>query len=115
MTVVLLEVVILILSYMVLDSKSFLEVKNRAEVFNTSGSSKQVLNPSYSEKISNNSGYVYAFVIEKAVAEIDLELPLSKSFFTQNPLLWTTIFITTIISIYGVIRIFIVRKKVKLL
>lgn len=102
-------------SYMVLDEKSFIEVKNQAEYLNNSDNASYTLDKNYLDIAAQNGGYVYAFVVEKTVAEIDLALPVSKFFFLEDPIGWTIIFALAVALIASLVKVFLVRRKVKVL
>ncbi|HHU59535.1 TPA: hypothetical protein GXZ34_01235, partial [bacterium] len=104
-------------NYKMLDSRSFYEVRDDYATINNSGESgmKYVLDSSYSSKIELNNSYVYAFVIEREVAEVDLQLPVDRFFFFEDPIGWSIIFALGVLILYSIIRVMFVRRKAKLL
>ena len=104
-------------NYKMLGSRSFYEVRDDYATINNSGESgmKYVLDSSYSSKIELNNSYVYAFVIEREVAEVDLQLPVDRFFFFEDPIGWSIIFALGALILYSIIRVMFVRRKAKLL
>jgi hypothetical protein len=60
-------------------------------------------------------GFVYAFIVDYEVAEKDLGIKIKENVFSQDPLGWVLIFAAGAGVIYIGLKLFVFRKKVKVL
>ena len=105
-----------ILCYKTLDEESYLVLtKAVANYINNNKNVSINISEETEAKINELGGFVYAFVVDYEVATDDLGFKIGENFFTKDPLGWMLIFASGAGLIYIGLKIFVFRKKVKVL
>ena len=86
-----------------------------ANHINTHTNVSITLTDELTQKVNELGGFVYAFVVDKSVAVDDLGFKIGENFFTEDPLGWSLLFFGGIGLIYLGLKLFVFKKKVKVL
>ena len=105
-----------ILCYKTLSREAYIVLSNStANYINKNKNVGINLEDNIANKVRELGGFVYAFVVDLDVATNDLGFEIGESFFTEDPLGWTLIFAAGVGLIYVGMKLFVFRKKVKVL
>jgi len=98
------------------DKTTYLVInKNTAKYINENENVTLTLSDEARSIIEELGGYVYVFVVDKSVAKNDLGFEIGENFFTKDPLGWSLIIIAGLGLIYLGFKVFVFKKKVKVL
>ena len=104
------------LSYKSLDKKAYILIDaSTANYLNTHKNTPLNMSDEHIQKVNELGGFVYAIIVDKSVAKNELGFKIGENFFTKDPLGWSLIFIAGVAGIYVVFKIFVLKKKVKVL
>lgn len=104
------------LGYRSLDENAYLVLSETdAQYINEHTEAGINISSSYQSIIDNLDGYVYVFVVDRNVAKKDLGMNIGENFFNKDPLGWSLLFIAGLTIVYGLAKVLIFRKKVKVL
>lgn len=105
-----------LLGYRSLDENAYLVLSERDIQFINEHDEVNInINSSYQKIIDNMEEYMYVFVVDRDVAKKDLKMNIGENFFNKDPLGWSLLFIAGAAIIYGLAKVLIFKKKVKVL